>query len=171
MSISTVQFCIRQSILLQEVGNTHHHVWIRVGLGGGGGLSVFDKVNFLLEMAGKSIKTYFFKTTRQIIWPLGAFIIVDKYLFWVDLGLVKKRNNPLTTVIIYRLEIQSVMMVFSTQLCEMLPLEPPLWFNFPPLPFPVRISIVYTRIQCVRKGIWGSGPQTDKTSAAKSLYR
>jgi hypothetical protein len=35
---------------------------------------------------------------------------------------------------IYRLEIQSVMLVFSTQLCELLPLSLSLWFNLPPLP-------------------------------------
>jgi hypothetical protein len=38
---------------------------------------------------------------------------------------------------VYRLEIQSVMLVFSTQLCELLPLLPSLWFTFPtPPPFP-----------------------------------
>ncbi len=37
----------------------------------------------------------------------------------------------------------------STQLCELLPLQPSLWFNYPP--FPVWIGILYTRIQCV----WG----------------
>ncbi len=31
-----------------------------------------------------------------------------------------------------------------------------------PTPFPVWISILYTPIQCVMGGIWGSGPQTDK---------
>jgi hypothetical protein len=33
---------------------------------------------------------------------------------------------------IYRLEIISVMLVFSTQICELLPLLSSLWFNFPP---------------------------------------
>ncbi len=38
---------------------------------------------------------------------------------------------------VYRLEIQSVMLVFSTQLCELLPLLPSLWFTSPtPPPFP-----------------------------------
>ncbi len=50
-------------------------------------------------------------------------------------------------IIVYRL-------VFSTQLCDLysplLPLSPSLWFNFPP--FPARISVMYTSIQCVRKG-------------------
>jgi hypothetical protein len=32
------------------------------------------------------------------------------------------------------LEIHSVMLVFSTQLCELLPLYPSLWFNDPPSP-------------------------------------
>jgi hypothetical protein len=35
---------------------------------------------------------------------------------------------------VYRLEIQSVMMVFSNQLCELLPFQPFLWFNSLPLP-------------------------------------
>jgi hypothetical protein len=35
---------------------------------------------------------------------------------------------------VYRLEIQSVMLVLSTQLCELLPLSPSLWFTHPPLP-------------------------------------
>jgi hypothetical protein len=58
---------------------------------------------------------------------------------------------------VYRLEIQSFMLVFSTQLCELLPLLPLLWFNSPP--FPVSISILCTRIQCVGggggMGFWG----------------
>ncbi len=54
----------------------------------------------------------------------------------------------------YRLEIQSVMLVFSTQLCELLPISHSLWFNsLPPPPLPVWISILYTRTQCVRGGI------------------
>ncbi len=44
---------------------------------------------------------------------------------------------------VYRLEIQWVMLVFSTQLCELLLLSPSLWFNSPP-PFPVWISTLYT---------------------------
>jgi hypothetical protein len=67
---------------------------------------------------------------------------------------------------VYRLEIQAVMLVFSTQLCELLPLS--LLFSvltLPPSPLP------FTRIQCARGGgVWGSEPQTD-TPAAKSLYR
>ncbi len=31
---------------------------------------------------------------------------------------------------VYRLEIPSGMLIFSTQLCELLPLSPSLWFNF-----------------------------------------
>ncbi len=65
--------------------------------------------------------------------------------------------------------------IFDPALGELLPLSPSLWFNSPlPPPFPVwiRISILYTRIQCVRgrgyKGFWASDRQTP---AAKSLYR
>ncbi len=63
-------------------------------------------------------------------------------------------------ITVYRLEIQSVMLIWSTQLCELLPLFPSLWFNSLPSPFPVGvgISILYTRIQCVRGGgVWFSG--------------
>ncbi len=41
-----------------------------------------------------------------------------------------------------------------------------------PPPLPVWISILYNRIQCVWGGeVWGSGPQTDKHLAPKSLSR
>ncbi len=50
---------------------------------------------------------------------------------------------------VYRLEIQSVILVFSTQFCELLSFQPSLWFSSPPPPFPVWISILNTRIQCV----------------------
>ncbi len=33
---------------------------------------------------------------------------------------------------VFRLEIKSVMLVFSPQLCQLLLLSPPLWFNSPP---------------------------------------
>jgi hypothetical protein len=65
---------------------------------------------------------------------------------------------------INRLEIQSVMLVFSIQLCELLPLSPFLWFNSPPPPSPrpcVNTYSVNTYTVC-KGGGWGSGPQTDK---------
>jgi hypothetical protein len=46
---------------------------------------------------------------------------------------------------VYRLEIQSVMMVFSTQLSELLPLSPSLWLNSPP-PHPLPCMNKYTSI-------------------------
>ncbi len=48
---------------------------------------------------------------------------------------------------VYSLDIKSVMLVFSTQLCKLLPLSPSLWFNSspPPPPFPVWISIQWVR--------------------------
>jgi hypothetical protein len=39
-------------------------------------------------------------------------------------------------IIVYRLEIQSVMLVFLNQFCELLHQSPPLWFNYPPSPLP-----------------------------------
>ncbi len=57
------------------------------------------------------------------------------------------------------------MLVFSTQLCELLPLSPSFWFNppSPPLLPCVNKYIVYTYTMCKTGGkLWGSGPQTDK---------
>jgi hypothetical protein len=70
------------------------------------------------------------------------------------------------------------MLVFSTQLCELLPLYPSLWLALPPSPTPIHVclSIQYTRIQCVSGGLgahrnggglrqintWRKGPFTGK---------
>ncbi len=68
---------------------------------------------------------------------------------------------------VYRLEKQSVMLVFSTQLCELL-YGVPLTFSLVQLsplpPFSVWVSTftVYTYKVCKAGGVWGSGPQTDK---------
>ncbi len=59
---------------------------------------------------------------------------------------------------VHRLKIQSVMLVFSTQLCELLPSALLPGSTLPPHPFHVCISILYTRIQCVmgvRYGVLG----------------
>ncbi len=43
---------------------------------------------------------------------------------------------------VYRLEVQSVVLVFLTQLCELLPLQPSLWFTSPtPPPTKVKVHI------------------------------
>ncbi len=52
---------------------------------------------------------------------------------------------------VYRQEIQAVMLVFLTQLCELLPLSPFLWF-IPP-PFPKSKYSIYR--QCVAERGWG----------------
>jgi hypothetical protein len=73
---------------------------------------------------------------------------------------------------VYRMEIQSVLLVFSTQLCEMLPREPSLRFSSPPPPSLCElVCCIHVYIQCVRG--WGMGFWTsDKyTPAAESLYR
>jgi hypothetical protein len=54
---------------------------------------------------------------------------------------------------VYRLELQLFMLLFSTQLCKLLPFSPSPWFNSPP--FPVWISTLYTCIQCVRRRGYG----------------
>ncbi len=56
----------------------------------------------------------------------------------------------------YRLEIRSVMLVYSTQLCELLQLLPSVWLTFPtPSPFPKSRYIIYS--QCVAGRGWGEG--------------
>jgi hypothetical protein len=56
---------------------------------------------------------------------------------------------------VYRLEIKSVMLVFSTQHCELLPLLPSLWFTSPtPPPFPVLKHNIYR--QCEAGRGWGA---------------
>jgi hypothetical protein len=61
-----------------------------------------------------------------------------------------------------RVDCQSVMLVFSTQLLNCCALSPSLWFNSHPSPLLFVNSLLYTRIQCVRGG-GVIGPQ--------SLYR
>jgi hypothetical protein len=62
---------------------------------------------------------------------------------------------------VYRLEMQSVMLVFLAHLCDKCCPSDLLSGSTHLPPFPVWISInLY--MQCVREGVWGSGPQTDK---------
>ncbi len=65
----------------------------------------------------------------------------------------------------YRLEIQSITLLFSTQLCELMPLEPSIWFNshpLPPPPFPVsKYSTVYVQTVCGWKGVGVLSPHGD----------
>ncbi len=44
------------------------------------------------------------------------------------------------------------MLVFSTQLCELLPLSPSLWFNSPPAPLPC-VKVQYTQTVCGWEGV------------------
>jgi hypothetical protein len=48
------------------------------------------------------------------------------------------------SISVYRLEIPSFMLVFSSQLCELLSLCPSLWFNSLPSPSPLPSVIKYT---------------------------
>ncbi len=57
--------------------------------------------------------------------------------------------------------VHSVMLVFSPILSGS---------TLPPSPFPVYISILYTRIQCVRGALWCSGPEADKHLPQSPFY-
>ncbi len=61
---------------------------------------------------------------------------------------------------VYRLEIHLDMLVFSTELCELLPLQFLSASNPPPLPCVNKYTVRYS-VQG-GGGIWGLGPQTDK---------
>ena len=59
--------------------------------------------------------------------------------------------------IVYRLEIQSVMLVFSTHLYELLPLSPSLWFNSPPycngrfwMPYFIPVKLLFLKLGSFR---------------------
>ncbi len=73
--------------------------------------------------------------------------------------LITKRHQTLNVVFtsVYRLEIQSVMLVFSTSFVNCCPSYcTSLWLALSPSPpFPVWLSILYKRIQCVKGGEYG----------------
>ena len=52
----------------------------------------------------------------------------------------KETLRRVFNITVYRLEMESVMLVFSTQLCKLLPLSPSLWFTSP---FPVSKYNIY----------------------------
>ncbi len=58
---------------------------------------------------------------------------------------------------VYRLEIQSVMLEFSTQLWTVVPLTFSLVSSPDPLPCVNKYTAQYTSIQCVKGGGWGHG--------------
>jgi hypothetical protein len=78
-------------------------------------------------------------------------------------NVVSKKFNCTGALRVYRLKIDDscvhlVMLVFSTQLCDLyspvLPLSLSLWFNSPP---PFLVELVYCMyIHSVQGGVWGS---------------
>jgi hypothetical protein len=61
------------------------------------------------------------------------------------------------------------MLVFSTQLCELLPLFPSIWF--PPLPCVNKYTVQYTRILCasgVGMGFWASVRQINNSRKVRT---
>ncbi len=60
-----------------------------------------------------------------------------------------KGSSRQVIIRVYILEIQSVMLVISTQFCELVPLEPSFWFNSPPPPSPFPVSKYSLYRQCM----------------------
>jgi hypothetical protein len=104
-----------------------------------------------------------------------------------------KRTLRQVFIRVYRLEIQSDTLIFSTRLCELLPLEPFLWFNSSPLLPCVKVQFYRQCVaggveSCWRPCIWPDSEPTKlldhpkqkprggeegsdrQTPAAKSLY-
>ncbi len=78
--------------------------------------------------------------------PAGPVSVHHGLIIYVDAKAKCRHLKKLTCkgtlrqvfITVYKLEIQAVRLVFSTQLCEQLPLSPSLWFNStPPSPFSV----------------------------------
>jgi hypothetical protein len=57
---------------------------------------------------------------------------------------------------VYRLEIRTVMLVFSTQLCELLPHSPSVWFNYLH-PFPLPCVNKYMYVNYIVQSLTGEG--------------
>ncbi len=99
----------------------------------------------------------------------GLINYIDTKAKWLHIKKLSCNGTLLQVFIrVYRLEIQSVMLVFSTQLVNFCPL-PSLWFNSPP--FPVWISILYMYTYRACKGAGLSWASERSTPAAKYLYR
>ncbi len=99
--------------------------------------------------------------------PLSASFFIHGLINYIDTceGILRQ-----VFIRAYRLKIHPLMLVFSTQIYELLPLWPSLWFNSPNSPLPcVNRNTVYTYIQCVR-GVRVIGLR-QITPATKSLYR
>ncbi len=89
----------------------------------------------------RRLLSLFSETKHPWITPESASPWINElYRYQSKMSSSKKLNCKWTLrqvfIRVYRLEIQSVMLVFSTQHSKLLPLSTTLWFNSPP-PFPV----------------------------------
>jgi hypothetical protein len=96
------------------------------------------------------------RSITQKILPLPVVLSSHGLINYIDTKAKCRHLKKLTCkgtlrqvfIRVYRLEIQSVMLVFSTHIYELLPISPSLWFKSPtPPPLPVWISILYKKIQ------------------------
>jgi hypothetical protein len=61
---------------------------------------------------------------------------------------------------VYRMELQSVMLLFLTQLCAALPLSPSFWFTPPPPHLPC-VKVQYIQTVCGWEGVGALSPVRD----------
>ncbi len=64
-------------------------------------------------------------------------------------------SSLLVLIGVYRLEMHSVMLAFSIQLCELLPLKPSFWFTSPTPPPLSKVKVQYIQTMCGCGGMGG----------------
>ncbi len=121
---------------------------------------IFKEINSSMKLLYARTILLMKKYTQYRLLILKMFLLLQNFKIFA--------TAPYLTTFI--LEIQSVMSVYSTQLCELLPF-PPITFSLvqlstlPPPPSPpvpcLNKNIVHTYAVCKGR-VWVSGPQADK---------
>ncbi len=113
-------------------------------------------------MCGDGASDWWVPAAKYLCW---SFFKKSRYLGFGVFTDIWSMGFGLTSLMLWMDLIQTVILVFSTQLCELAPLWPPHWFTYPPPPFPVRIC---TGV-CIHK-VCGDGASDWWVPAAKYPY-